>query len=205
MTVRRKSAGLLVVATLVLGLWSASPAAASPGWGVGNYMWFKPGSLPTNGTLRTYTGNSQALYMTAGSGDGTGDECASFHGRLPNGWYNLKSPYYHSDNKTGTVAGRSWQLSDKQCYNGTIRNDLFIHTEQTSTNEQYCTSGDSPYCWDDSNDYKSVGCVKASYPNNGFPNSIGVLDSWWHSVGGTTGQYYSFILYVGSPSPPQIT
>lgn len=199
---------LCVVLALTL-LWSlAGPiegASATPGWANGEYLWFKPGALPTNGSLKTYVNSSVYYTMTAGSGDGTGDECISNHGRLPTGWYS-GAHEYHIHNKDNTIKGRVWGLTNKACYDGTIRTELYIHTEETKTNGQSCpTGGDDPYCWENADDYKSIGCVKLSYPAAGFPNSVNTLNTWWHTnAGGAASTYYYKWLYVGSsaPAPP---
>lgn len=183
-------------------LWNAVPALAAPGWGYGNHMWFKPGSGPTNGTLYAYKNSYVYTSMVAGSGNGSGS-CIPNAGRIPDGWYNGYNGY-HIDNKNNLIKGRVWGLSDKDCGDGTIRTELLVHTEETANNGQYCpTGGDDPYCWEDSNDYKSIGCVKISHPNNGYPDSVGSLHSWWHNqVGGAHSTYYPRILYVGSSAPP---
>lgn len=193
----------VAVGTLVLAL--AAPAAATPGAGNGNYMWYKPGTQATNGTLRAYTGYYQGLSMTAGSGStiNWNNPCIPNAGRLPNGWYNTYNGH-HVDHKPDLIRGRVWGLSDKAAPGCPARTGLFIHTEETTDNGQYCpTSDDDPYCWENGDDYKSIGCVKISHPNNGFPNSVGSLHSWWHGgAGGANSTYYSQILYVGTSAPP---
>jgi len=193
----------VAVGTLVFAL--AAPAAATPGAGNGNYLWYKPGTKATNGTLRAYTGYYQALSMTAGSGStiNWNNPCIQNAGRLPNGWYSTYNGH-HVDHKSDLIRGRVWGLSDKAAPGCPLRTELFIHTEETTSNGQDCpTSGDDPYCWENSDDYKSIGCVKISHPNNGFPNSVGSLHSWWHGgAGGANSTYYSQILYVGTSAPP---
>jgi hypothetical protein len=199
-------ASLLVVAAVgILVLGVVPPALATPGASYGNYMWYKPGTQPTNGTLRAYTGYHQALSMTAGSGSGVNwnNPCVPNAGRLPDGWYNTYNGH-HVDHKNDLIKGRVWGLSDKAKAGCQTRTALFIHTEKTADNGQYCpTNDDDPYCWENANDYLSIGCVKISYPNNGFPNSIGSLHTWWHGgAGGLNSTYYSQILWVGASSPP---
>jgi hypothetical protein len=101
----------------------------------------------------------------AGSGVST-DACQRNAGWLPTGHYDVRT-FVH--NKDDVIKGRAWWLSDKACasYPYTMRTELFIHTEETSTTDQYCpTSGDDPYCWDtDYGDYASEGCIKIKQPN----------------------------------------
>lgn len=106
----------------------------------------------------------------AGSGVTT-DPCQTNQGWLPNGWYDLDSTG-HVDGYGGmAIKGRVWSLQDKNCSDGTPRTELFIHTEETQSNGQSCSSDpDDPWCWDKTaacstcgagtNDYKSEGCIK---------------------------------------------
>ena len=139
---------------------------------------------------------NQASYR-AGSGLNQ-NECdsASYDevgGWLPSGYYNL---WGHYDQYAGTkIQGRVWRLQDKRCNGGTgqIRNDLFIHSEETSTNQQACGS---PYierfCWDGDNDYYSVGCIKVSAISD-----LGRLHANWDSWSGSHGSFnLSQRLYV---------
>lgn len=202
----RKFRALAVMAcALATFLAVAAPAAvAAPSWSGGEYMWYRYTSDPADGDLYLYQNSSIYTSMRAGSGQGN-DECISDHGRLPVGWYS-GAHEYHVHNKNNTIKGRVWGISDKACYNGNVRFALFIHTEETSSNGQSCpTGGDDPYCWDTVNDYKSLGCIKISHPNNGYPNSVNSLNNWWHNIaGGAQSTYYYKFLYVGSsaPSPP---
>jgi len=85
----------------------------------------------------------------AGSGVST-DACWVGHGWLPTGYYDLRG---HWDNYNGTIRGRVFYLQDKTCWNGTWRTQLFIHSEETAAQGQYCpTAGDDPYCWDGPSD-----------------------------------------------------
>lgn len=180
-------------------------AQATPGWTYGNDMWFKPGTSNINGTLYAYKNDSLYTSMTAGSGMGSAySTCQSNLGRLPDGWYSSAHDH-HVDNKDNTIKGRVWGLQDKDCGSGTVRTELFIHSEETKTNGQSCpTSGDDPYCWESAaEDYRSLGCVKISHANNGYPDSVGSLNSWWHNqVGGQHSTYTLRILWVGSSAPP---
>jgi hypothetical protein len=169
-------------------------------------MWFKPGTTHINGKLYAYKNDSLYTYMTAGSGMGAGyTPCQTNLGRLPDGWYN-SSNGHHINNKNNTIKGRVWGLQNKDCGNGTVRTELFIHTEETATNGQSCPDpgSDDPYCWETAEwDYRSAGCVKISYNNSGFPDSVGTLHGWWHNqVGGQHSTYVPRVLWVGSSAPP---
>lgn len=120
------------------------------------------------------------------NGDGIG-------GWLPNGWSDVSQM---SHGWTGTlIKGRVWRLEDKACSDGTLRTELFIHTEETSTQTQVCTppANDSPWCWDNypggagTNDYFSVGCIKVrrnSPEGPSWPNDLGAAHQFWHDFGG---------------------
>lgn len=125
---------------------------------------------------------SYVVYR-AGSGVST-NECWTAHGWLPGGLYNI---LLHSDSYAGSkVRGRVWQLSDRRCSGGagTLRTELFIHTEETSSQGQSCgpAGTDYPFCWEGDNDYYSEGCIKVSHYSI-MPG----LDGYWHSWGGTAG------------------
>ena len=97
----------------------------------------------------------------AGSGSSQ-DECESGVGWLPTGRYDI---VLHVHNYDGSkIKGRVWQLSDKRCNGGTgtLRTELFIHTEETASMGQDCIAGiaDAPFCWEGDNDYYSAGCIK---------------------------------------------
>jgi len=78
-----------------------------------------------------------------------------------------------------------------------------VSISETATKGQSCpTGGDDPYCWEATYDYASLGCVKISHSNYGFPDSVGNLNSWWHDqVGGSHSTYVSKMLWVGSSAP----
>jgi|GEM_PF-1510267 len=209
----------LTVVVAVAALWSlvgpVPEAAATPGWGNGEYLWYKPGTAATHGTLTAYVNGNVVWTMTAGSGWGErfNDPCLPSEGRLPDGWYNGYHEY-HIHNKDTLIKGRVWGITDKtvtgceEGEEGTVtRTALYIHTEESSTNQPSpagcLTDGDDdPYCWENAGDYESAGCLKVSYPTAGFPNSVNTLNSWWHtSAGGATSTYYAKWLYVGATAP----
>jgi hypothetical protein len=139
---------------------------------------------------------AQASFR-AGSGYTT-DTCQVNAGWLPNGYYSIVSHYDHYD---ATIKGRVWYLGEKQCYNGTWRKELFIHSEETADNGQLCGSPyyDEHYCWDGDGDYKSNGCIKLAHAQP-YPSDIGRADTDWHSWGGGTGSLnLSRRVYVYGP------
>ena len=100
----------------------------------------------------------------AGSGyfrDAT-DACVKNRGWLPNGTY---QPRLFADYHGNLIKGRAIYLGQKACGNGTVRTDLFIHTEQGAHNTQCADRpGDQVCRWEypQVNDYRSYGCVKLS-------------------------------------------
>jgi len=95
-------------------------------------------------------------------GRSTENPCVKGHGWLPNGTYSLRHyPDYHGN----LIHGRAFRLDDKRCPNGTLREQLFIHTEAGAGNTQ-CANvpGDQLCRWEypQINDYTSHGCIKLS-------------------------------------------
>jgi hypothetical protein len=88
--------------------------------------------------------------------------CKKNDGWLPNGGYR---PRLHANYWGSLIKGRAISLGAKQCANGTLRTDLFIHTEQGDRNSQ-CPdrAGDQVCRWEYPriNDYRSFGCIKLS-------------------------------------------
>lgn len=112
--------------------------------------WYEYRVIPDRPPVLTY----KARYR-AGSGDGTKDSCRTAHGWLPNGWYGgtFRTGF------DGIINGIVWQLDNKKCKrNGTMRTELFIHSEMTPGAGQNC--GYEPECWNGSRDYYSAGCIK---------------------------------------------
>lgn len=132
----------------------------------------------------------------AGSGSST-DECWVSHGWLPAGMYDVLG---HFDGYNGSlIKGRVWQLQDKRCNGGTgtLRTQLFIHSEETADTGQYCpTAGDDPFCWEGDFDYYSAGCIKLAHAQP-YPSNIGQADNDWDAWDGRHG-YFRFVagLYV---------
>ena len=133
-------------------------------------------------TWQQLPGHYSTLSWRAGSGVST-DSCWPAHGWLPNGWYDL---WGHWNNYDATIKGRVWYLQNKQCWNGTWRGELFVHSEETASNGQYCpTSGDDPYCWEGDHDYYSAGCIKVAHAGP-IPTDIGQVHTAWHEKSGDT-------------------
>jgi hypothetical protein len=114
-----------------------------------------------DGTWKTLARDS----WRAGSGlpgRHTTDACVKGQGWLPDGRYPLRQ----YDDYDGTlIHGRVFRLADKRCADGTLREQLFIHTEAGPGNTQ-CPDkpGDQLCRWEfpKINDYTSHGCIKMS-------------------------------------------
>ncbi|SDT00286.1 hypothetical protein SAMN04488570_3264 [Nocardioides scoriae] len=112
------------------------------------------------------------------AGSGTGprakDSCAKGEGWLPNGVYS----FVQHDRRDGTyIDGRVFELAAKPCRDGTLREMLFIHSEQTVDNGQ-CADlpGDQRCRWEVPrwNDYRSAGCIKMA------PGDLAALTRRFH-------------------------
>src|SRR5215212_1721790 len=117
----------------------------------------------------------------AGSGSGT-DAC-QHNNWIPKGHYDV---LWHDDYYPGSkIQGRVWRLSDYQCSNGVRRTELFVHSEETSGQGQYCPTGsDDPFCWEGDYDYYSYGCIKVA--RQPVPSDLRQVDSFVHSYGMAT-------------------
>jgi len=88
------------------------------------------------------------------------NSCAVSRGWLPNGSYHVKQ---YNDYPGNAIHGRAFALDDKRCPRGTLRHDLFLHTEQGAHNRQCPNRPGDQYCrWEypQYNEYKSLGCIK---------------------------------------------
>jgi hypothetical protein len=88
--------------------------------------------------------------------------CRKNDGWLPNGGY---QPRLHANYWGSLIKGRAISLGAKRCADGTLRTDLFIHTEQGDHNTQCADrQGDQVCRWEYPriNDYRSLGCIKMS-------------------------------------------
>jgi hypothetical protein len=173
----------LAIATAVTALVAVSDARAAVYFDFFRYT-------NTNSTLYetwqdTNTGKVYAQHVwRAGSGTGT-NECVQNVGWLPGGYYNIVEHYDHYD--ATKVKGRVWHLNDKPCWDGTPRGELFIHSEETADNGQYCpTIYDDPFCWEGDFDYKSAGCIKLSRAAP-YPSDLGQAHSDWDGWSGAHG------------------
>jgi hypothetical protein len=126
----------------------------------------------------------QRLSWRAGSGyfRHSTDACRKNNGWLPDGMYR---PRLVRDYGGNLIKGRAIYLGQKPCANGTMRTDLFIHTEQGAGSRQ-CPNrpGDQVCRWEYPriNDYRSYGCIKLS------PGDLHELyDAWrrWFPLGST--------------------
>lgn len=95
-------------------------------------------------------------------GRGGKDPCVRSVGWPPDGSYRLT---FHRDYGGSAIKGRAFRMDDKACRNGTVRQSLFIHTEQGAGSRQCADRPGDQLCrweWPRINDYKSNGCLKMS-------------------------------------------
>jgi hypothetical protein len=102
------------------------------------------------------------------------DECHRGAGWAPNGTYSFVQ---HNRRKGQLINGRVFELESKACRNGTLRQLMFIHSEQNWDNTQ-CrnTKGDDGCRWEVPrvNDYRSWGCIKMA------PDDVKMLTRRFH-------------------------
>lgn len=178
---------LTVVGVTLVTAALAAPASAGT---ITTFDFFRNTNL--NSSLYIYrtdtlTGKilNQAYYR-GGSGDST-NECYVDHGWLPGGWYSIWG--HHNNYDAAKIKGRVWQFQNKQCYNGTWRTELFIHSEETAGQGQTCgTPYDERWCWDNDSDYYSAGCIKISRASP-VPTDLGRLHDNWDSWSGLHGSF----------------
>jgi hypothetical protein len=191
---------LLVVAVVALYAPAGASAEAN-GWWTFNRDTNLDSRLSWKWTYPPRTGEYSQTWR-AGSGTSR-DECLRGDGWLPAGWYSQWGHWNHYDGSA--VKGRVWWVQDKYCSNGvTKRTELLIHSEETASNGQYCTSSyDDPFCWERAADYYSNGCIKLARPSPvaDFPNSLGSAHNYYHDYGGSSvhgAETNSYELYVFS-------
>ncbi|MEV0679126.1 hypothetical protein AB0I60_21660 [Actinosynnema sp. NPDC050436] len=185
-----RALGLAFAATALLAVTTTSPATAqaaapteqgadaSPAAG-GQFRYQKNSAQPLNSKLTWKQGTTVRGQWRAGSGNGAQikNSCAKNRGWLPNGNYDGR--LHAADYNGSAIKGVAWYLSDKKCHNGTLRTELFIHSEMTRNGGQQCTSRpDDPTCWEGAQDYASNGCIKLS------PNDIKAADRISRQYGG---------------------
>jgi hypothetical protein len=168
----------------LLTLAAAAVALALPSQACAYYTYFDFARRTNTGSTLTMVwqqipGHFSTASWRAGSGSST-DACWIGHGWLPTGWYDLNG---HWDGYNGTIRERVFYLQNKQCWNGTWRTELFVHSEETADQGQYCpTAGDDPYCWEGDYDYYSNGCIKLSRAGN--PSDLRLMHDGWHGKSG---------------------
>jgi hypothetical protein len=170
---------------LVVALCAPATAGAANGW------WTFHRQTNLDSTLKwkwTHPPNPTEFTASwrAGSGSTT-NECRRAEGWLPAGWY---SQWGHwNDYEGSAIKGRVWWVQDKYCADGvTKRVELFIHSEETASNGQQCTSAyDDRFCWERVADYYSLGCIKLARPSPvaNFPNDLGSAHRTYHDHGGS--------------------
>lgn len=198
-------AALLSVVCLFATLVQVHEASASRSC---NHLRFVKGTTKNSTLLALWTidGNcAGSNSWRAGSGLTT-DPCEKNKGWLPNGWYD--SPFMDHNYAGNAIRGRVWRLSDKAC-GGIDRTELFIHTEETSSNRQICTSAsDDDWCWDGypsrtsaTNDYASEGCIKIrrASPEHDNSEDLVPLHYSWHNQLGLGHESRTDALYVYNP------
>jgi hypothetical protein len=108
------------------------------------------------------------------SGRAGRDACHRGKGWAPNGIYSFVQ---HNRRRAPLINGRVFELQPQACRNGTVRQMMFIHSEQRSNNTQ-CknTKGDDPCRFEAPkvNDYRSWGCIKMA------PGDLRQLTSRFH-------------------------
>jgi hypothetical protein len=179
----------VLVALLVALLVAQSPSQATLGVGTpgaGGDTSARPGTLRAQITFTKNTADPWRSTITwdaarqradgswkalahdawrAGSGlpgGSTENPCAKGRGWLPNGTYALRQ---YDDYHGTLIHGRAFRLDDRRCANGTLREQLFIHTEAAAGNTQCADRpGDQVCRWEYPriNDYTSHGCIKLS-------------------------------------------
>ncbi|MEO7352461.1 MAG: hypothetical protein ABIR34_04070 [Marmoricola sp.] len=108
------------------------------------------------------------------SGAAGRDECHRGMGWAPNGTYSF---IQHNRRKAPLINGRVFELQPLACRNGTLRQLMFIHSEQNWNNTQCRNkSGDDGCRWEVPrvNDYRSYGCIKMA------PDDLAALTRHFH-------------------------
>src|SRR3954451_16223543 len=115
----------------------------------------------TDGTWKVVSRDSWRAGSGLPGGNAT-NPCVKGHGWLPNGRYTLRQ---YDDYPGNLIHGRAFRLADKRCPDGTLREELFIHTESAAGNQQCADGPGDQLCrWEfpKVNDYTSHGCIKMS-------------------------------------------
>jgi hypothetical protein len=202
----RTCAAWALLAAVVVAAVLATPVPAQGARNCAYFDFAKGTNINSTLTWKYVDGSGRCILShsyRAGSGDNT-DPCDPDHGWLPNGWNDLKSTYHQNGYNGSLIKGRVWHVDNKACQgDGTVRTELFIHTEETSSRGQTCTSNvDDPWCWDvtaasgagaGTNDYHSQGCIKVRRDSPeetqgpSWPNDMKDVHNDWHDLGGGSG------------------
>ncbi|GAB7184231.1 hypothetical protein ATKI12_4062 [Kitasatospora sp. Ki12] len=152
------AAGL--TAALTAGTTSTSHAAQAADDGV-RLTFVKNHEHPDRSTLSLRVDGRTVASYRAGSGLGASaegrDSCRTNKGWLPDGTYRIEGHETHRDR---VIKGFAIALSDKKCSDGTLRSDLFIHSEMKADGSQGTAKEPESTRWDGDQDYRSYGCVK---------------------------------------------
>ena len=170
---RRALSGLLLTVSALAAPVSGQVAAPAPAYAAepvrALIIFDKNSRNPWNSRViwKAYRGYERLERATwrAGSGFGgphTRDACYRNRGWLPNGVYSFVQ---HENYWGSLIKGRAFSLGSKACHDGTVRTDLFLHTEQGDRNTQCADRKGDQVCrweWPKVNDYRSAGCIKMS-------------------------------------------
>jgi hypothetical protein len=191
--VKRWLAVLLLVGSTVLAAPAAPASSASPPWrGVLTFNKNPHNQFNSRLVWRVYHREAGKWKMVrvkswrAGSGlpGKVGrNSCVRNKGWLPNGTYQMRQYNNYPGN---VIKGRAFRLDDKACPNGTVRHQLFIHTEQGPGSHQCKDRKGDQACrweWPRINDYKSFGCIKMS------PTDLAELVRLYHQHFGANVRY----------------
>ncbi|MEU5048872.1 L,D-transpeptidase [Streptomyces sp. NPDC021096] len=137
----------LAATALLAPAGEAAPAAAA------DYLQFTK-DTPAHSRLTVFRDHRPVAEYRAGSGTSE-QECERGRGWLPDGTYTLGR--HHTAYNGNLVKGYAIELGDKRCHDGTLRTELFIHSEMTRDGG---SGGPENQRWDGESDYTSHGCVK---------------------------------------------
>ncbi|GAB7180197.1 hypothetical protein ATKI12_0028 [Kitasatospora sp. Ki12] len=158
---RRPLTALLLAAGLTAAVAAGTaPTAQAADNGV-RLTFVKNHEHPDRSTLSVRVGGETLASYRAGSGVGASaegrDSCRTNKGWLPNGTYRIEGHERHRDS---VIKGLAIALADKKCSDGTLRSDLFIHSEMKADGTQGTPQEPEPTRWDGDQDYRSFGCIK---------------------------------------------
>ncbi|MEV4432986.1 L,D-transpeptidase [Streptomyces sp. NPDC049585] len=144
------------VACAALALFALGPAGrAEPAPAGSDFLRFTK-DTPDDSRLAVVRHGREVAVFRAGSGV-VPDDCARGQGWLPDGTYVLGA--HHTAYDGSLVKGYAIELGSKRCHDGTVRSQLFVHSEMTRTGGRGRAENQR---WDGPADYTSHGCVKLS-------------------------------------------